>query len=85
MFLLIGVLLAIDILFLTVVTAVDQSRLRAVVNEMEPTVSFLQWHYYVRYVFPECLDSSSSNSSIPLLIHSIHASDVISIQYGVRM
>ena len=38
MFLLIGVLLAIDTLFLTVVTAVDQSRLRAVVDETEKTV-----------------------------------------------
>ena len=38
MFLLIGVLLAFDILFLTVVTSVDQSRLRAVVDETNKTV-----------------------------------------------
>ena len=38
MFLLIGVLLAVDTLFLTVVTAVNRSRLRAEMKETIPPV-----------------------------------------------
>ena len=38
MFLLIGALVAVDVLFLVVVTAIDQSRLRVVIKETIPTV-----------------------------------------------
>jgi hypothetical protein len=54
MFLLIGALVAVDVLFLVVVTAIDQSRLRVVTKETMPTDGSLPTLYY------ECVSPSNS-------------------------
>ena len=48
MFLLIGALVAVDVLFLVVVTAIDQSRLRVVTKETMPTVCYAKHNNFAK-------------------------------------
>jgi hypothetical protein len=50
MFLLIGALVAVDVLFLVVVTAIDQSRLRVVTKETMPTVCYVKHNNFAKII-----------------------------------